>query len=599
MTKTDTITLEVVHNALDSLADEMALVLMRTAFSPVVRDSMDYSTALCDRDGNMVAQGLTTALHLGSFPDMMEALKRKYGGRMRDGDLFVLNDPYGSGGMHLPDIYVVKPIFFGGAVEAYAATVVHHTDIGGITPGSTAVHATELFQEGLRIPLMRLVDDGKENETLLALIAANVRVPDRVLGDLRAQMAACRGAAQGLKRLVERYGTEVVHSCIARLHEISEMQMRETIRELPDGTYSFEDFIDGFGENPKPIRFCVQVKVHGDEVTVDWTGTSEQVPAAINAPGPFIRSATYVAFRCLVNERIPNTVGYMRPITVVAPKGSIVNPNFPAACNARGIVGFRAIDTLMGALAQVARDRVYAAGEGGATNMSIGGIHDGSPYVFTETILGSWGGRPTQDGLDGAANLAANQSNQPIETLEADVPIKIVHYGLAQNSGGPGRNRGGMAVMRSYKVLANLGVLTLRSDRRSHLPYGLEGGYSGTPSYTFLVRNGRASMLPVLPQDKIDVQQGDIIVHVQPGGGGFGDPLDRDPRAVLEDLLDDRITLIYAERVYGVVVRQGGLAVEATADLRRKLRNEPRSNLEKAHLALFAEAFLPRELQDA
>ncbi|MEO7246092.1 MAG: hydantoinase B/oxoprolinase family protein, partial [Rubrivivax sp.] len=558
-----------------------------------------YSTALCDRDGNMVAQGLTTALHLGSFPDMMSVLTQKYGGRMRDGDLFALNDPYGSGGMHLPDIYVVKPIFFNGTVEAYAATLVHHTDIGGITPGSTAVHATELFQEGLRIPLMRLVQDGVENETLLTILAANVRVPDRVLGDLRAQVAACRGAAPGFIHLLERYGPEVVHACIARLHDTSELQMRETIRSLADGTYVFEDFIDGFGEQPEPIRFRVAVTVQGDEVLVDWTGTSDQVPAAINAPGPFIRSATYVAFRCLVNARIPNTVGYMRPITVVAPKGSIVNPNFPAACNARGIVGFRAIDTLMGALAQVAHGRVYAAGEGGATNPSIGGSHAGRAFVFTETILGSWGGRPTQDGLDGAANLAANQSNQPVETLEADVPIAIVRYELARNSGGPGRYRGGMAVCRSYHVLADTGVFTLRSDRRLHLPYGLEGGHSGTPSYTLLVREGRSVMLPVLPQDKIDVRRGDVIVHVQAGGGGYGEPLEREPQAVLEDLLDDRITPEYAQRIYGVVVRAGVVDTGATSELRQRMRREPLAERERAHLALFARAFLPADLQEA
>jgi len=466
-----------------------------------------------------------------------------------------------------------------------------------LTPGSTAVHATELFQEGLRIPLMRLVDDGKENETLLTLIAANVRVPERVLGDLRAQVAACRGAAQGFTRLLERYGPDVVHACIARLHEISELQMRETLRSLADGTYAFEDFIDGFGEHPEPIRFRVAVTVHGDEVTVDWTGSSDQVPAAINAPGPFIRSATYVAFRCLVNSRIPNTVGYMRPITVVAPRGSIVNPDFPAACNARGIVGFRAIDTLMGALAQVARGRVYAAGEGGATNPSIGGSLAGRRFVFTETILGAWGGRPTQDGLDGAANLAANQSNQPVERLEADAPIAIVRYELARNSGGPGRNRGGMAVCRSYRILADSGVFTLRSDRRSHLPYGLEGGYSGTPSYTLLLRDGRSVMLPVLPQDKIDVRRGDVIIHVQAGGGGFGDPLERDAQAVLEDLLDDRITPQYAQQVYGVVARADAVDVDATRELRARLRAEPRAAREKVHLDLFAQAFLPADLR--
>lgn len=591
MNTPDPITLEVVHNALDSIADEMALVLMRTAFSPVVRDSMDYSTGLCDRHGQMVAQGLTTALHLGSFPDMMAVLCKKYAGKMRDGDLFVLNDPYGSGGMHLPDIYIVKPLFFEGNVEGYATTLVHHTDIGGITPGSTAVHATEIFQEGFRIPLMRLSNAGEENDTLLTLLAANVRVPDRVLGDIRAQIASCHGAARAYATLLERYGCILVRQCIDRLHEISEAQMRETIGALPDGTYRFEDFIDGFGIDPVPISFRVAVIVSGDSVTVDWTGTSPQVAAAINAPGPFIRSATYVAFRCLVSARIPNTVGYMKPIRVVAPEGSIVNPRFPAACNARGIVGFRAIDALMGALAQAAPGRVYAAGEGGATNPSIGGMHEGRPFVFTETILGSWGGRPDSDGLDGAANLAANQSNQPVETLEFNAPIEIVEYALALNSGGPGKFRGGMAVRRTYRILAEQGVFTLRSDRRLHLPYGLQGGYSGTPSYTVILRGGKTTMLPVLPQDKIDVKRGDIIVHVQPGGGGFGNPLERDPALVLEDVLDGRISVEYALGVYGVVVADLDLDWVATKKQRDRLQLDLPQTHGRLHLDYFARSF--------
>lgn len=594
----DPITLEVVRNALDSLADEMALVLMRTAYSPVVRDSMDYSTAFCDRDGHMVAQGLTTALHLGSFPDAMHALAQRYGNAIREGDLFVLNDPYGSGGMHLPDIYVIKPVFHEGAVEGYATTLVHHTDIGGITPGGTAVHATEIFQEGLRIPLMRLAEDGHENETLLTLLAANVRVPDRVIGDLRAQIAACRGAERGYVRLLQRYGAAQVRACIARLHDIAESHMRDTIRALPDGDYRFTDWIDGFGHTPAPIRFEVTVTVAGDQATVDWTGTSPQVDGAINAPGPFIRSASYLAFRCLVDTRIPNTVGYMRPIHVVAPEGTIVNPHFPAACNARGIVGFRAIDTLFGALAQAVPGRVYAAGEGGATNPSIGGMLDGRPFVFTETILGSWGGRPDRDGLDGAANLAANQSNQPVEMLEADAPVQIVDYGLARNSGGPGRFRGGMAVRRTYRILAPRGVFTLRSDRRKHLPYGLADGASGTPSYTVLHRRGATSLLPVLPLDKIDVEAGDLIVHVQPGGGGYGDPLEREPDAVLQDVLDDRCDAAYARAVYGVCIESSQVDVRATDALRGSMRRAPDLPPQR-HLDFFPVATATKPLHDA
>jgi N-methylhydantoinase B len=602
----DPITLEVVRNALDSLADEMALVLMRTAYSPVVRDSMDYSTAVCDREGRMVAQGLTTALHLGSFPDTMSEVIRRFGSSMRDGDVFALNDPYGSGGMHLPDIYVIKPIFIEGSLEGFATTLVHHTDIGGITPGGTAVHATEIFQEGLRIPMMHLVDGatGSENQTLLSILAANVRVPDRVLGDLRAQMAACRIAEQGLTRLVAQYGSDTTRACINRLHDLAESQMRALIRSLPPGRYEFEDFIDGFGQSPKAIRFKVAVDIRDDEAIVDWTGTSEQVDGAINAPGPFIRSATYLAFRCLVGERIPNTVGYMRPIQVIAPEGSIVNPRFPAACNARGIVGFRAVDTLLGALAQAIPGRVYAAGEGGATNPSIGGQWQGKNFVFTETILGAWGARSDRDGLDGAANLAANQSNQPIEMLEADSPIEVVEYGLARNSGGPGRYRGGMAVKRAYRILADRAVFTLRSDRRHHLPYGLDGGSPGTPSFTVHRSGTQTHLVPVLPRDKLDIAAADQILHIQPGGGGYGDPLERDPQQVLEDVLDDRITPDYARDIYGVIMRDQGVDLSATESQRQALRQQrapgpqATSTLTLAHVRHFlcANGLKPEEL---
>jgi len=584
----DAITFEVVRNALDSLADEMALILMRSAYSPVVRDSMDYSTALCDRDGNMVAQGLTTALHLGSFPEAMRAILETYEGRIHPGDIFALNDPYGGGGMHLPDIYVVKPIFYNEAIEGFATTLVHHTDIGGLTPGGTAVHATEIFQEGLCIPLLKLYERGVPNETVFRFVEKNVRVPTKVLGDLRAQVSACHGAERGLLRLVERYGADIVHAYIGDMHRLAERRMRDEIGRLPDGVYAFTDHIDGFGEDPVPIVFKVKVTIAGDEATVDWTGTSPQVKGAINAPGPFIRSATYLAFRCLVGRGVPNTVGYMRPITVIAPRGSIVNPNPPAACNARGIVGFRAMDTLLGALAKAVPQRVPAAGEGGATNPSIGGMDKGATFVFTETVLGSWGGRPDRDGIDGAANLAANQSNQPVEMVEADNPIEIVRYGLVRNSGGPGRFRGGLAIEREYRLTADEAVFTIRSDRRAHPPYGLSGGRCGTTSYNVLRRGKTATILPALPLDKTDLVKGDRVHHIQPGAGGYGDPLQRDPAKVLEDVLDDKLSVAYAASEYGVVIdRKRQIDAVATAKLRRRLKATSRGKAGTSHIDHF------------
>lgn len=585
----DPITFEVIKNGLDSIADQMALVLMRTAYSPIVRDSLDYSTAVCDREGRMVAQGLLTALHLGSFPFAMRNLISRCGGRMKPDDIYIFNDPYGSGGMHLPDIYLIKPIFHEGSVEGYATCVVHHTDVGGITPGSIAVHATEIYQEGIRIPLLKLHDGGMPNETLTAIIEANVRVPRKVLGDLRAQLACVTRGEQAYLDLVRRYGPAVLARYIDALHAHAERVMRAELAALPDGIYHFIDHIDGFGEHPDPVRFQVRVEIKGDEAFVDWTGTSPQVKAAINAPGPFIYSATYLAFRCLAGRDVPNTEGYMRPIKVTVPKGSIVNPDLPAAANARGITGFRAFDTVMGALAKAVPDRIPAAGEGGATNFGVGGAHDGEQYVFAETVMGCWGGRPDRDGIDGASNLAANQSNQPIELIEAENPIQILRYGFVTDSGGPGRFRGGLAIVRHYRFLANEGLMTFRTDRRRHLPYGLNGGRAGTPCINILNPGRHYRLLPVLPMEGYRVDPNDEFCHVMAGAGGNGNPLTRDPTLVREDVLDGKISESYARTVYGVALRGNAQEIDKprTAALRRDATARRRSRGPLEHLPFF------------
>jgi N-methylhydantoinase B len=590
----DPITFEVIKNGLDAIADQMALVLMRTAYSPIVRDSLDFSTAVCDHRGRTVAQGLLTALHLGSFPFAMRNLVARHGGKMKAGDVFLFNDPYGSGGMHLPDIYLIKPVIEGGRVVGYATALVHHTDIGGITPGSIAVHATEIYQEGLRIPLVKLYDAGVPNETLLALIESNVRVPHKVMGDLRAQIASVERGEQGFRELLARYGAEELERYCDAMQIHAERAMRAQIAALPDGTYEFVDHIDGLGETPEPIRFQVKVTIDGDGAIVDWTGTSPQVAAAINAPGPFVHSACFIAFRCLAGRDIPNAEGYMRPIKVIAPLGTIVNPELPGAANARGITGFRAVDAVFGALAQAAPDRIPAAGEGGATNFGIGGRLNGAPYVFAETVMGAWGGRPDRDGLDGAANLAANQSNQPVEVIEADNPVEILQYGLVQNSGGPGRYRGGMALVRIYRFTGESGLTTFRTDRRLHPPYGLNGGAMGTPCWNILNPGPGQRVLPVLPMEGYRLVAGDVFAHVTAGAGGHGDPLARDPARVLEDLIDEKITPDYARQIYGVALSADGAAIDAaaTAKLRRAHRRRAPGKL--PHLAQFAKAVAAR-----
>lgn len=569
----DPVTFEVIKNALESIADEMALVVMRSSYSPVVRDSMDYSTALCDHKGSMVAQGLTTALHLGSFPDAMKHLIKEYAGQIHEGDVFIMNDPYGSGGMHLPDIYVTKPIFFNGKVEGYAISLVHHTDVGGIAPGSNTAFSTEIYQEGLRIPLLKLYDQGQANDSLFRIIEKNVRVPSQVMGDMRAQLAACHHAEKAFMQLVENYGASTLRFYLGRLQDHAERLMRTEIKAIPDGTYEFTDFIDGLGEEPEPIIFHVKVTVKGDTIKVDWTGSSQQVKGGINAPFPFTHSATYLAIRCVTSREIPNNEGYMKPIEVFAPEGTIMNPVLPAACATRGISGYRMFDAILGALAKAVPDRVPAAGEGGATFPSFGGYHNEMPYVLSEGVLGNLGGRPDRDGLEGVPNPGANQSNQPVELIEAQVPMEIGSYGLVPDSGGAGRYRGGLALVREYHMLGDEAIMSMRSDRRSHPPYGLHGGKPGTPSWNILNPGPHQRILPTLPMEGVILKKGDVLRHIQPGGGGYGNPFERDPHAVYEDVLDEKLSIEYVRREYGVVIDPDDMSLDlqATGRLRDEL----------------------------
>jgi N-methylhydantoinase B len=548
----------------------MALVLMRSAYSPVVRDTMDYSTALCDRTGRIVAQGLTLAVQLGSFPTMMRHLCDEHGATTGPGDVFVTNDPYGYGGQHLPDIYVVEPIFVDGELEGYAATLAHHADVGGIAPGSIAVHATEIFQEGLRLPLLKLLDRGVENVDLLRIIERNTRQPTQVLGDLQAQVAACRAGTRGLSLLVERHGRGI-RAYLERLQETSEQAMRAEIRALPDGRYEAVDHVDGVGDDPEPIEIRVALTVRGDELEIDFAGTSAQVDASLNCPLGLIHAACYCAVRGVTRADIPNCEGYMTPIRVVAPEGTVVNPVLPAACGARGVIGYRVYDTIMRALAQVVPERVVAAGEGGPTLVAFGGYDaDRRPFGTTEVIVGAWGARATRDGLEGVSNPLANLSNQPVELLESDLPLEVVRYGLVPDTGGAGEHRGGLAYEREYRVRADRATLTIRTDRRFHPPYGLDGGRPGGASRNTAIVDGVEHDLPPMPMSALTLWRGDRFRHRSAGGGGVGSPLARDAAAVLRDVTDGKVSVETARAIYGVVVTGNPPQVDdaATAALR-------------------------------
>lgn len=549
----DPIQFELIRNALGTIADEMALTIVRTSHSGVLKDNMDFSTALCGPDGQMVAQGLTLPIHLGSVPDAMAGILRRYPlETIQPGDVFIMNDPF-EGGMHLPDVFIVKPIFFEQQLAGFACTVAHQTDVGGRVPGSNASDSTEIFAEGLRIPPLKFYDAGRPNETLFRIIEKNVRVPDMVLGDMAAQVAACATAEREVQKLAERYGLETLTRYFAELLDYTERLTRAEIAAWPDGVYRFEDFIDDDGIDDRPIPIRVSITVKGDELVVDYTGSSEQVKGAINSSPSFAKSAVYLTVRSVMDTQVPNNAGYFRPITVITPPGTIVNPRLPAAFAARGLTGFRMIDTLFGALAQIRPDRVPAACEGGNTGVSIGGWdRERGPFIFVEFVCGTGGARPGLDGVDGHTNPGVCMANVPCEVVEVESPVVIERYGFMPDTGGAGKFRGGLALVRDYRFVGEEAILQVRSDRRKFLPYGLQGGEPGTPSRNVLNPDGEARELP--SKFTMSIHRGDLLHHVQPGGGGYGNPLERDPRRVLEDVLDEKLSVDYARRHYGVVV---------------------------------------------
>jgi N-methylhydantoinase B/oxoprolinase/acetone carboxylase alpha subunit len=571
----DPITREIIQNALSSAADQMSLTLYRTAYSTIVRDCLDYSTSLCNAEGDMVAQGVTIPLHLGSVPYAMKALFKKFADDIEPRDVFIMNDPF-DGGMHIPDIFIVKPIFWDGEIIAWAVTTAHHHDLGGRVPGSSACDNTEIFQDGFRLPWLKLYHRGVPNETIFELFRTNVRVPRTTLGDIRAQLASCHIGENAIHEIIGRYGATIFRDCCTDLLQYTETLVRGAIRSWPDGSYSFTDYMDSDGVGGPPVKICVTLTVDGDSLTADFSGSSPQVRGAINCTYSFAFAATAMCVRCVLREDIPNTAGMFRPLTVIAPVGSVVNAKMPAASSMRGVTGFRMVDTLFGALAKMLPDSVLAAGEGSNSLVIIGGQDNTAtnhgPYIYYELVSGGWGGRPDRDGIDGLCNPANIVSNIPVEQAECEYPVRIERYGFVTDSGGAGRFRGGMAIEREWSLLTGEAHLGIRSDRREHLPYGLGGGQSGKGSLSILTHpDGTSEVLATMISTSM--QAGDRLYHRQAGGGGHGNPYLRDPDAVSRDFKNDRVSRKAAKEDYAVILDDGKASVntEATRLLRSQL----------------------------
>ena len=545
---------EVIKYAFDAIADNMALTLMRTSHSGIVRDSLDFSTALSDATGQTIAQGVCTPMHLGCFQDALKNVINSFKEKIYQDDVFIFNDPFAAAGQHLPDIYITSPVFRNSRIVAWATALAHHSDVGGIVAGSNALGAHEIFQEGLRLPVVKFLERGVPNQALWDVITLNVRTPEKVLGDLQAQIAACKSCEKELGDLFDRYGVETVLQYADHLQDYAEELTKSEIRKVPNGIYSFTDHIDGLGKDPQPVILNVKVTVEDETVIVDWEGTSKQVPGGINPSFPFTKSCAYAALRSILDADIPNCEGFSRPITVRAPLGSLLNPKFPAPCGARGITGYRMIDCLFGALSSAVPDNVTADTTGGSTLPTISGYINGRAYVFCETFMGTWGGTSKHDGQEGVPHMGANQSNVSVEMIEQDYPIRINQYGLVPDTGGAGQYRGGLALMREYESLHDGALLNVRSDKRDFPPHGLFSGKNGKSSKNILNPDSKHKILPVLMTEVETLNRGDVFRHIMAGGGGYGDPLKRTPELVLKDVIEEKVTIAGAREDYSVVI---------------------------------------------
>ena len=567
----DPIAFELFKNSLFSMTDDMALTIFRTTYSGVLKDNMDYSTGFADANGKLAAQGLTLPGHLGSVPTAMESIMRHFGNDMRPGDVFIMNDPF-DGGMHLPDIFIFKPLYHEGERLAFACTCCHHSDVGGRVAGSNASDSTEIYAEGLRIAPMKLYEAGKLNQTIMTFIEKNVRLPVQVAGDLRAQLAACHIAENQFADLVAKYGSARTKSLMTEVLDHAERLTRAELSKLPDGEWSFEDWIDDDGiDYGKPIRIFVTIRKSGNGMVVDWTGTNPQVKGAINNTLSFTKAAAYCAVRSVLPQIIPSNEGVFRAIDVICPPGTIGNGVLPAACAARGLTGFRMVDCMFGALAMMLPGKVPAAGDGGNTGISIGGYDDGrKPFVYVDFTCGAWGGSPWADGLDGNSHMMANMASQSIEITETEMPLTITGYEFMPDKCGAGKFRGGVPFRRDYRFLEHEGMLQVRSDRRDHRPFGLYGGSPGQPSENYLNPDTDGRLIP--SKLTMNIHKGDVFRHVLAGGGGWGDPLERDPAAVLRDVRNEYLSAERAKLDYGVIVDTKSWRVDAAAT--KQLRTE-------------------------
>jgi N-methylhydantoinase B len=523
MSTMDPVALEILRNALTATAAEMDVTVWRTSRSTVVRELLDYSTAVFDRDGQNVAQAARIPQHLNSMGSGLLTVLRNHlpVEQWEDGDVVITNDPY-CGGQHIPDILAFRPVFVDGVRVGIVGTLCHHLDMGGMAAGSYAAAATEVFQEGLRIPPLKLVRRGVLNEDILAMMRQNVRRPDMLWGDLQAQLASLAVGEANLRRLAARIGIDAFVAACAQMLDGSERAMRAMIGRIPDGRYEFEDFLDDDGISPDPIRIHAAVEVCGEEITIDLSGCGRQAAGPINATLASAQSAISYSVMAVSDAEIPANAGCYRPIRTIAPEGLIVNARHPAPVANRVAVTHRLATTILGALHQAIPGRVPAAYYGVSYVCSFQTIGaDGERGVLVEIEVGGSGAYADQDGLSAYTFGMHNNSNIPAEMIESEMPLTIVGYGLLSGSGGAGRHRGGLGLFREWRIDSPEAIFTANLERFTHRPYGLEGGEAGREGRLFITSNGERRALGS-KVNNLRLKRGDIVRLETSGGGGYG-----------------------------------------------------------------------------
>ena len=567
--KFDPILVEVLKNELAAVNEEMAIAVYRTGRSAMVKVG-DFATAVCDGQGRVVGEG-AAPFQIGIFMVVLESVLKKFGDTLVEGDVLLVNDPYAGMG-HLPDVAIVAPAFWRGQRVGFTLAYSHHTDIGGRFPGGFSSQCMEIFEEGVRIPMLKLYEGGVRNDALLQMLEANVRAPEEWVGDVEAKIAGCRRGEQEIQAVVEKYGLEVFNSSCDYFVDYAERATRAAIRTIKPGEYVQEDTFedDGVGTEGVAMPVRVAIRVEGDTLTVDFTGTAPQAQAAVNMPYGMTRGTVYGAIKSIVSPDVLTNVGFTRPIKIIAPEGTIINPRYPAAVGGRAPLFFRVLDVIFRALAKALPDRIGIAGEGGDVLHFSGQKLDGSHFFFMDLFFGGWGGRPNKDGIDGVAPMNFGSYGAiPAEILEREYPIVIDGFGYVADTEGAGKYRGSLSVYRQWRFL-EAGDVMVRTNRLVRPCEGLEGGDKGELSANILRSMEVETPLPLQSHVHVHVKPGDVIYHRISGSGGFGDPHERDPESVLADVKEGKVSTEQAILRYKVAIDPDRLTIDhkRTGELR-------------------------------